>query len=320
MLKYEPLGQYLRLQTEDVLHVSLEQISQIVGALPVNAATAQFWANTRHHYSRRRSWLDAGFRAFFEPPGHVRFERYEKSSSAWSLKELRACVEAYKKLIDAQIAGQILNKSELRRSVLLSLEDRTDSSYEYRMQNISAVMEKLGLPLVIGYPPARNVGGVVEAIIELVVDIFDRKNETETPTVDEQELIYRSRAAQVKYASDPNKRPPKGSLEPQRGTMTAAYVKRDPEVSGWVRYQADGKCEACGEDAPFEDEVGLPFLEVHHVRPLAEGGPDTTDNTAALCPNCHRAFHRAQDAGGRRRELLKRVTRLVDYPKELTTL
>ena len=29
------------------------------------------------------------------------------------------------------------------------------------------------------------------------------------------------------------------------------------------------------------------FIEVHHITPQEEGGPDTLDNAAPLCPNCH---------------------------------
>ncbi|TDA69847.1 HNH endonuclease signature motif containing protein, partial [Halomonas marinisediminis] len=34
-----------------------------------------------------------------------------------------------------------------------------------------------------------------------------------------------------------------------------------------------------------------PFLEVHHLIRLKDGGPDTVENCAALCPNCHRKLH-----------------------------
>lgn len=36
---------------------------------------------------------------------------------------------------------------------------------------------------------------------------------------------------------------------------------------------------------------GRPYLEAHHVIPLAEGGPDIIENMVALCPNCHRKMH-----------------------------
>ncbi|WP_444959398.1 HNH endonuclease [Microbulbifer sp. ZKSA002] len=36
---------------------------------------------------------------------------------------------------------------------------------------------------------------------------------------------------------------------------------------------------------------GEPFLEVHHLRRLADNGSVTITNAVALCPNCHREFH-----------------------------
>ncbi|WP_265516582.1 HNH endonuclease [Nitratireductor luteus] len=51
-------------------------------------------------------------------------------------------------------------------------------------------------------------------------------------------------------------------------------------------------CESCGKEAPFlRNSNGLAYLEVHHKKPLSEGGLDTVENTIALCPNCHRREH-----------------------------
>ena len=41
-------------------------------------------------------------------------------------------------------------------------------------------------------------------------------------------------------------------------------------------------------EAPFIKENGAPFLEIHHLKRLADGGSDTISNTVAICPNCHR--------------------------------
>lgn len=32
-------------------------------------------------------------------------------------------------------------------------------------------------------------------------------------------------------------------------------------------------------------------FEIHHLDPVAEGGPDSPDNLIALCPNCHTLHH-----------------------------
>ena len=48
----------------------------------------------------------------------------------------------------------------------------------------------------------------------------------------------------------------------------------------------------CRKPAPFQKRrTDEPYLEVHHKKPLAQGGEDTVKNAEALCPNCHRKAH-----------------------------
>tara|TARA_B100001059_G_C17802863_1_gene567292 strand:+ start:45 stop:260 length:216 start_codon:yes stop_codon:yes gene_type:complete len=47
----------------------------------------------------------------------------------------------------------------------------------------------------------------------------------------------------------------------------------------------------CEKIAPFKKKDGSPFLEVHHIDFLKNGGDDTIENVSALCPNCHRKMH-----------------------------
>ena len=65
--------------------------------------------------------------------------------------------------------------------------------------------------------------------------------------------------------------------------------------AAWVRQQAlwaaAGHCGDCKQPAPFLTPQGRPFLEVHHILPLARGGADALANVIALCPNCHRQRH-----------------------------
>jgi len=55
--------------------------------------------------------------------------------------------------------------------------------------------------------------------------------------------------------------------------------------------RADGKCDLCRNEAPFNKKDGTPYLEAHHVEWLARGGSDVIENVVALCPNCHRRIH-----------------------------
>ena len=66
---------------------------------------------------------------------------------------------------------------------------------------------------------------------------------------------------------------------------------RNGLVIEYARRRAKGICELCEKPGPFKDKEGRPFLEVHHIIWLANGGEDTIRNVAALCPNCHRRMH-----------------------------
>lgn len=71
----------------------------------------------------------------------------------------------------------------------------------------------------------------------------------------------------------------------------AQYRKRSACIRKYAKMRANGLCEACGGPAPFLDSQGQPFLEVHHLLRLADDGPDSPMNVAAICPNCHRQVH-----------------------------
>jgi 5-methylcytosine-specific restriction protein A len=86
--------------------------------------------------------------------------------------------------------------------------------------------------------------------------------------------------------------------------------KRLQSVIDWVLGEAKGCCEGCGLPAPFIKMDGEPFLEVHHIRWLADGGSDTTTNAIALCPNCHRRCHYSEDRDAFTQSLYLKVDRL----------
>lgn len=139
---------------------------------------------------------------------------------------------------------------------------------------------------------------------------------TESPTSDEEELRNRVDNARRKARRSPGKfgTPPEGQQDVKRASSLSDRFVRDPNVVAWVLEIAAGSCEACGEKAPFERDDGEPYLEVHHVRPLAEGGPDTTDNAMACCPNCHRYLHHGSGRETLKQDLLMKTVRLKDWP------
>ena len=69
------------------------------------------------------------------------------------------------------------------------------------------------------------------------------------------------------------------------------HRERNQYIAEFTKARAKGICDLCGEEAPFKDKSGRPYLESHHVITLAEDGPDAIYNTVAICPNCHRKIH-----------------------------
>ena len=213
-------------------------------------------------------------------------------SEDWSDDELRAALEAYVWMLGCQERGEPYSKADARRAALAGpLRGRSAGSFEYRMQNISAVLSEDGLSWIAGYKPASNVGpGPTQRLREL--------------------LRSMRRPLSAPVTQTPDAEPP-GEPFPQRTTTPSYAFVRDPEVVTWVLAQAAGTCELCGTSAPFKRPGGEPFLEVHHVKPLANGGPDVVTNAVALCPNCHRRCHYSADARAAIDDLYLRVPRLA---------
>lgn len=83
------------------------------------------------------------------------------------------------------------------------------------------------------------------------------------------------------------------SASPKEKREVAYY--RSQALKMYVVARSKGRCEGCGEKAPFKTKSG-PFLECHHLHRLADGGPDHPKNVVALCPNCHRRAHFSLDS------------------------
>lgn len=233
----------------------------------------------------------------------------KKSNTGWSDEELEASVDGYLKMLRLENIGQSFNKKsehELLREGALSA--RSLASVDYRMRNISAVFETLNQRPIAGYTAATNVGsGIVSRIRRMLEQRGIVESQDNAPTFDE--VLLERRAA--KLQSKPIKTKPEGIATPQQVSTTSTSYVRDPEVRAWVRQQAAGICEGCGLHAPFKLDNGQPFLEVHHVKHLAQKGSDRTTNAVALCPNCHERCHRSSDREAFTEGLYSKVGRLA---------
>lgn len=230
-----------------------------------------------------------------------------KEKNDWSDLEIHAAVDAYLHMLDRQLNNDKINKAHENRVLRQRfLTSRTKGSVEFRMQNISAVLEELDRPWLKGYVPAKNSGTYVKEVIRKALDQHDISNlDKFSPTADEGLLEQRANALEkIQIAKQP-----KGILKPKLSSSVGKSYVRDPEVRAWVRQQAGGICEGCDQNAPFEID-GKPFLEVHHVKHLAQNGSDRITNAVALCPNCHRRCHHSSDREEFTLSLYEKVKRL----------
>ena len=69
-----------------------------------------------------------------------------------------------------------------------------------------------------------------------------------------------------------------------RNTINAFVreIKRKHKISVRDYLGLTEKCEICGWDE---------IVQIHHIIPRNQGGPDTLENYMGLCPNCHDAHH-----------------------------
>jgi len=74
-------------------------------------------------------------------------------------------------------------------------------------------------------------------------------------------------------------------------TKPRTRYTRSPKIRQYARTRADGVCELCDDSAPFVKPDGEPYLEVHHVNELGDGGADDPSLVVALCPTCHMEIH-----------------------------
>ncbi len=222
-------------------------------------------------------------------------------SDNWTEEELKAAVKAYVQMHSDEANGVPFVKKKIY-SELADRFGRTEKSFEYRMQNISYVYSLMGRTWVSGLKPAKNVGANNAAVIERLIFAVEGQS---LPTVAEFETQVSS------YKSKANLSRPSGIKEPEKTYTQVTNFNRDPKVKAWVLKKASGKCECCGSEAPFTTAQGEPFLEVHHLRRLTDGGSDTVTNAVALCPNCHREMHYGINKSALLDSMYSKLSRLV---------
>ena len=217
----------------------------------------------------------------------------------WNKKELQASVNSYMEMKRKEVEGITFSKKEYYQKLSRKF-DRTEKSFEYRMQNISFVFSEMGREWIKGLRPAKNVGSNVFKEIEEIINNLDNKFSKNVSFQNQVDNLIKNK----------KRKEPKGSRNPKVYKSEVIQYIRDPAVTAWVLDLANGICESCKEPAPFIKPNGAKFLEVHHVKQLADGGSDTITNAVALCPNCHSELHYGVNKFNKKTDIYKSVKRL----------
>lgn len=231
----------------------------------------------------------------------------KKEQKGWTNDELEASVDAYLAIQARYPNDEKFNKSAEHKLLQNGvLANRNTKSIDYRLQNISALFDELGLKPIVHYKPKVNIGSGIAARLTKILEAKGLlAQSTDLPSTEGGVRNRHITPAKAQNFVDV----PEDDSAPQQGVTVTRYFVRNSKIKGWILENAKGICEACDQPGPFEMD-GKPYLEVHHVRHLAQQGKDRKNNTVALCPNCHRRCHHSSDREEFTDSLYKKVKRL----------
>jgi hypothetical protein len=124
----------------------------------------------------------------------------------WQSDELDEIVADYFAMLIKELSAQPYSKSAHSKA-LLSRIGRTHGAVEYKHQNISAVLDELGLPWIKGYVPMRKYqGAIVEAIERYLTrspEILDRAPAAALPSAPASDIFVPAPMPEPESASIP---------------------------------------------------------------------------------------------------------------------
>jgi len=145
--------------------------------------------------------------------------------------------------------------------------------------------------------PDRD-GAKRNAIVFRLVPLSVETADAELDEARQGKSLEELRRAAYAAAATPS-RPPKDARR--------SFFERSEAVRLYVLKRAHGCCEACGNVAPFLRKDGTPYLEPHHTKRVADGGPDDPAWVGAVCPTCHREIHHGQNGPALNEKLQQRL-------------
>lgn len=197
--------------------------------------------------------------------------------SRWTEDELAAAVDAYRQM-EARLAnGSGLEKARVYRE-LADRHGRTAKAWEYRMQNISHVLDQAGKPWLPGLLPASNVGANVEPKLAKLLGLSgEALTSVSGPT---RGLLEQETKAAEAFGSFS----PTDEVDERQRVLAAIVRRRGQPAFRKALLEAYGGCCAitgCGvADA----------LEAAHIRPYTDQSSNVVSNGLLLRADIHTLF------------------------------
>ena len=160
--------------------------------------------------------------------------------------------------------------------------------YQYR-----GIVKLVGEP----FPEIEyDVNGKERKVWKFPLKLINEKDIMDVTIIDEQESHLHGTISIAEYLENWEnfKKAQSIKFEATERTVKTTRVQTTPVIGEYVKMRAGRFCELCGCEAPFEYN-GRPYLELHHLKSISEGGKDSTDNVAAICPNCHKKLDMLKD-------------------------
>jgi len=197
----------------------------------------------------------------------------------WTQDQLAAAVDAYRLMQLRSANGRSVNKALIYRE-LAELHGRTPKAWEYRMQNISHVLDQLQQPWLAGLRPAANVGPEVTGqLLKLLTGAPVVAPYTATSATTRDELQLERGVAEESLAFSPS------DAEDQRQKVIATIVRRQGQGSF-----RSALLQAYGSRCAMTGSSVADVLEAAHIHPYRGVATNTPSNGLLLRADVHTLF------------------------------
>ena len=174
------------------------------------------------------------------------------AGKSWTNAENNAIVADYFAMLACDLAGKHYNKSEHNRD-LQSQIGRSKGAIEYKYQNISAVLQKVGETWILGYKPASNFQ---DSLVQVVLSHLERHR----PLLEAMDAKYKLSESGIgnSLVLEP---PPllRSSIEPIQNYELEGMARRFNAAERDARNRALGK-------------AGERFVFMHEIARLEQAG------------------------------------------------